>query len=51
MDICLMTYTPLIRVLEGLLDVGFHATDGNVETLSKPIEANARFPRKGQCKS
>lgn len=51
MDVCLMTYTPLIGVLWGLLDVGFNATDGNVETLLKPIEANATFPKKGQCKS
>lgn len=46
-----MTYTPLIRVIWGLLDVGFNATEGNTETLTQPIEANTTSVKKGQCKS
>lgn len=46
-----MTYTPLISVIECLLDEGFNATKDNIETLKEPIEANATAYKKGQCKS
>lgn len=46
-----MTYTPLVSVIQGLLDVGFNASEDNIETLATPIEANATSYRKEQCKS
>lgn len=51
MDACFIIYTPLNTLIWSLLSVGLNASEDNIKTLRKPIEANATPYQKGQCKS